>query len=243
MQTLLRSALLCLILAVCTCRAAAAPDEAAADSKTELSQPVIDLLHTSWTAQEGAPAGISGIAQTPDGWIWIGSNSGLYKFDGVRFLRITGRQGPMASHISNIGVLKDGRLWVGYVYGGVSIQDGDGMRHFPTGPGGLPTTLVYDAALDASGRLWLATAAGSFYFDSRWHPARLSSDMPDGRCTPSCSTGKVRSGCDRKRECSHCLRGPISSSASCASLSAACWRNTRTAAYGRTARATPTFNW
>jgi signal transduction histidine kinase/ligand-binding sensor domain-containing protein len=181
MQTLLRSALLCLILAVCTCRAAAAPDEAAADSKTELSQPVIDLLHTSWTAQEGAPAGISGIAQTPDGWIWIGSNSGLYKFDGVRFLRITGRQGPMASHISNIGVLKDGRLWVGYVYGGVSIQDGDGMRHFPAVPGGLPTTLVYDAALDASGRLWLATAAGSFYFDSRWHPARLSSDLPDGR--------------------------------------------------------------
>lgn len=67
--------------------------------------PVIDLPHASWTAREGAPSNITGIAQTPDGWIWIGSTSGLYKFDGVRFLRATGAQAPLSSNVAGIGVL------------------------------------------------------------------------------------------------------------------------------------------
>ena len=85
-------------------------------------EPVIDLLHASWTAREGAPAGITGIAQTQDGWIWIGSTSGLYKFDGVRFLRATGDEAPLSSNVSAIGVLPDGLMWVGYQYGGVSLM-------------------------------------------------------------------------------------------------------------------------
>ncbi len=45
-------------------------------------------MHTSWRIQDGsAPAGIEGIAQTLDGYLWFSSDSqGMYRFDGVRFL-------------------------------------------------------------------------------------------------------------------------------------------------------------
>ncbi|WP_312327131.1 two-component regulator propeller domain-containing protein [Stenotrophomonas sp.] len=71
--------LLCLALALTALSAQALSADRA------LSQ----LRHDRWTAEEGAPAQIFSIAQTPDGLLWIGSRQGLFRFDGVRFERIT----------------------------------------------------------------------------------------------------------------------------------------------------------
>lgn len=134
--------------------------------------PVIDLPHASWTAREGAPSNITGIAQTPDGWIWIGSTSGLYKFDGVRFLRATGAQAPLSSNVAGIGVLPGGLMWVGYKYGGVSLMADGRMRHYPGNADGGPAGTVFSATRDAAGRLWLATGRGLLVLgaDGRWRP-------------------------------------------------------------------------
>ena len=48
---------------------------------------LVQLNHTSWTAREGAPSEIAGLGQTADGVLWIGSGSGLYRFDGTSFSR------------------------------------------------------------------------------------------------------------------------------------------------------------
>src|ERR1700733_13060228 len=49
---------------------------------------LVDLRHTAWGAKEGAP-GISALAQTSDGYLWIRSDSGsLFRFDGLRFEHI-----------------------------------------------------------------------------------------------------------------------------------------------------------
>src|SRR6478672_8095942 len=41
--------------------------------------------HTSWKNREGFANGVIGsIAQTADGYLWLGTDSGLYRFDGVR---------------------------------------------------------------------------------------------------------------------------------------------------------------
>ena len=40
--------------------------------------------HTTWKIREGfAKGAITSIAQTPDGYIWLGTNFGLLRFDGV----------------------------------------------------------------------------------------------------------------------------------------------------------------
>ncbi|WP_310612324.1 hypothetical protein, partial [Acinetobacter baumannii] len=44
-----------------------------------------DYQHTVWSEQHGAPADITGLAQTADGWLWIASSDGLFRFDGVGF--------------------------------------------------------------------------------------------------------------------------------------------------------------
>jgi signal transduction histidine kinase/ligand-binding sensor domain-containing protein len=134
--------------------------------------PVIDLPHASWTAREGAPSNITGIAQTADGWIWIGSTSGLYRFDGVRFLRATGAQAPLSSNVAGIGVLPGGVMWVGYKYGGVSLLQDGRMRHYPGHEDGGPAGTVFSAARDAAGRIWLATGRGLVVqgADGRWRP-------------------------------------------------------------------------
>ncbi|MFK3736983.1 sensor histidine kinase [Massilia sp. TN1-12] len=143
--------------------------------------PDVDLVHASWSAREGAPTGITGIAQTPDGWIWIGSASGLFRFDGVRFLRATGKQAPLSSNISAIGMLKDGTMWVGYKYGGVSLMRDGQMRHFGLDDPDTPAGTIFCATRDASGRLWLATSRGLVYFDGKWRRPAASLDAPAER--------------------------------------------------------------
>ena len=39
--------------------------------------------HTSWTAKDGVPGESTWLAQTTDGWLWLGGASGLTRFDGV----------------------------------------------------------------------------------------------------------------------------------------------------------------
>ena len=43
------------------------------------------IIHESWTFKHGAPEGVSALAQTADGFLWLGAPAGLFRFDGVRF--------------------------------------------------------------------------------------------------------------------------------------------------------------
>src|SRR5215203_1264947 len=49
---------------------------------------------TSWSMQDGMPGNLNSIAQTPDGFLWLGSAAGLYRFDGVRAERFGASQLP-----------------------------------------------------------------------------------------------------------------------------------------------------
>jgi hypothetical protein len=43
------------------------------------------VIHESWTFKEGAPENVLALAQTNDGFVWLGSETGLFRFDGTRF--------------------------------------------------------------------------------------------------------------------------------------------------------------
>jgi ligand-binding sensor domain-containing protein len=46
---------------------------------------IVKFHPTAWSENEGAPSEISALAQTEDGYLWIVSARGLYRFDGVKF--------------------------------------------------------------------------------------------------------------------------------------------------------------
>ncbi len=65
-----------------------------ASAQAEVSTtPLTGFTHSAWTAKQGAPGVVWSFAQTTDGTLWIASDSGLFRFDGVRFLRVDGRRG------------------------------------------------------------------------------------------------------------------------------------------------------
>src|SRR6202049_250312 len=65
-----------MLLAFCPCTFALNPALA-----------VSQYAHTAWKVREGFPKGlITSIVQTPDGYLWLGTEFGLLRFDGVRFV-------------------------------------------------------------------------------------------------------------------------------------------------------------
>src|SRR5271166_5610159 len=84
----------------------------ALDPSLDISQ----YAHTSWTVRDGFFKGtISSIAQTPDGYLWLGTEFGLLRFDGVRSVLW---QPPAGERLPGniIGSLlagSDGTLWIG----------------------------------------------------------------------------------------------------------------------------------
>lgn len=136
--------------------AAAVPDAQALPADL----PVIPLLHARWLVRDGAPPNVQAMAQTPDGWLWLASPTGLFRFDGVRFSRFRPSSGAdMSVNIRRVGTLPDGRLWATPYFGGLYLIEGDTVRSFGAAEA-LPGAFVSEIALGRDGRLWLASGAG-----------------------------------------------------------------------------------
>lgn len=120
---------------------------------------------TSWQVEEGLPQNtVRAIAQTPDGYLWIGTEAGLVRFDGVRFRvfdRKSHRQIFDNHHIYCLATDPQGTLWIGTNGGGlVRYRDGmfeRGLPHRYGTPGGLPTGRVTALEPGADGDLWIGT--------------------------------------------------------------------------------------
>ena len=120
-------------------------------------QKLAELYHTAWTFKDGAPAEIYALAQTTDGLLWLGTATGLFRFDGIRFEPYKPQSGqafPQRS-VASLFAVADGGLWVGYSYGGVSFIKNGTMTDYGT-PEGLPSRAVVAFALDRQGAIWIA---------------------------------------------------------------------------------------
>src|SRR2546426_6901289 len=85
----------------------------------------------AWHAEEGLPNNlVQAIAQTPDGYLWLATQEGLARFDGVRFAVFDRRStaAMSANDVETIYVSRDGSLWVG-VYGGRLLRYQNGTFH------------------------------------------------------------------------------------------------------------------
>ncbi len=100
--------------------------------------------HTAWTAKDGAPSQITAFAQTEDGYLWIGSALGLFRFDGVTFEQYEPPDGAqLPSHnIYALMATPDGGLWISFRPSGLGfLKDGE-LKIFSR-PEELPKSPVY----------------------------------------------------------------------------------------------------
>jgi signal transduction histidine kinase/ligand-binding sensor domain-containing protein len=112
--------------------------------------------HTAWRLSEGFSTGrITTIAQTPDGYLWLGTEFGLVRFDGVR---VVPWQAPAGQHLPDNfirGLLasRDGTLWIGTLKGLASWKAGK-LTQYPQ----LAEQSVDALIEDREGTVW---ASGS----------------------------------------------------------------------------------
>jgi len=135
--------------------------------------------------RDGAPPNVVALAQSADGVLWIGTQSGLYRFDGVRFEEFEPPAGQSLSSpfITALLAVPDGSMWIGYVRSGASIIGADSLVKFGQNEG-LPAGSITAFARDSGGAIWAATTTGLARFDgTRWRTLGAESGYPGGMTT------------------------------------------------------------
>src|SRR5229473_1753066 len=130
---------------------ASGPGAFALDPGLDMSQ----YAHTAWKVRDGFTQGyITAMAQTPDGYLWLGTEFGLLRFDGVRNVRWqppAGQQLP-DNRIHDLLVARDGTLWISTVKGLASWKDGK-LAHYPELAGQILGPLLQDR----KGTIWVGS--------------------------------------------------------------------------------------
>jgi signal transduction histidine kinase/ligand-binding sensor domain-containing protein len=108
------------------------------------------------------------MAQTKDGYIWLATGSHLYRFDGVHFeVYEPASGGKLRSEaISGLLALPDGRLWIGYLAGGISVLLNGAITTYSESDG-IPGGAVLNFAQDRQRNIWATTGGGLVRFDGR----------------------------------------------------------------------------
>jgi signal transduction histidine kinase/ligand-binding sensor domain-containing protein len=134
---------LAVMLGYCTCAFAL-------DHSLDINQ----YAHTAWRVRDGFAKGfIYAIAQTPDGYLWLGTEFGLLRFDGVRAVAWTPPNGQLPSNnIPTLLATHDGTFWIGTTKGLASWKDGK-LTSYSELNGSRISALLEDR----TGTVWVAT--------------------------------------------------------------------------------------
>ncbi len=157
---------------------ATAPAAYALDPLKAISQ----YVHTAWDSDQGLPQNsVSAIVQTSDGYIWFGTQEGLVRFDGVRFVVYDRSRQPefTRNHVTALMHDSTGTLWIGFVDGGLVAYAGGRFTRIAAQFGS--SIVAISAGLD--GNLWIGTQEDGVYITHTGRPdaARHVEGLPSNR--------------------------------------------------------------
>jgi len=143
-----------------------------------------EYSHDIWQAEDGlAEDSIQAVSQSSDGFLWLGSERGLVRFDGLRFRVFSHQNTPELadSYIQTLFADVDGTLWIGTRTGGLTSLKGGSFRHVA---GGVAGESINHIARDKAGRLWVATGTGlKQLIDGELAPVLASPGVPQANIT------------------------------------------------------------
>ena len=118
-----------------------------------------------WETDDGLPQNsVIAMAQTRDGYLWLGTLNGLVRFDGLHFTVFDESNTPELNSSKIISLFEDraGNLWVGTQTAGVVLVKDGQLTHLPIGQGGAERRLAA-VCEDPKGAVWLYTANGELW--------------------------------------------------------------------------------
>ena len=128
---------------------------------------------TVYSLEAGLPSDVAqNVVQTRDGYLWVGTEGGLSRFDGVRFatFRVANSPGLADNRIRSLWEDDAGGLWVG-TQGGLSLYRGNAFERV-----GTFDKAVTSIVGDAKGRIWIGTAGMGLW---EYHDGKLVSHAGD----------------------------------------------------------------
>ena len=122
-------------------------------------------MHDEWQIEEGLPQNtVQVITQTEEGYIWLGTEEGIVRFNGAEFKIFDRTNTPVFDASNTIQTLfedSNRTLWIGTNNGLISFRKGHFTRYGVDQ--GLAGTAVNAITEDASGTLWVGTADAGLY--------------------------------------------------------------------------------
>jgi signal transduction histidine kinase/ligand-binding sensor domain-containing protein len=162
------------------------------DCTSAQEQRLSQYAHRSWLTRDGFfNGGAWTIAQTTDGYIWVGTESGLYRFDGLRFELWSPPDGKKlpSTVIASLAAARDGSLWIG-MQGGLAHFVDHKLFTYPNFHDDVAGLLE-----DQSGAIWLARSEPGGALQTpicQALPAKIRClDESDGLTTKVCCPGSL----------------------------------------------------
>ncbi|GGX09234.1 histidine kinase [Pigmentiphaga litoralis] len=136
-----------------------------------------DLEHRRWAAADGGPSQVGALAQTSDGYLWLGTNASLYRFDGFRFTPCQPVSGAPLGIVSSL-LATDAGLWIGERAGGIAFLAEGILRRYGAREG-VTDGVVYGMAQGKDGAIWAAVNDGLMRHDQgQWRMAGKEWNLP-----------------------------------------------------------------
>ena len=134
-----------------------------------LQRPVAQFARESWSERDGLPQNfVNSLAQTEDGYLWLGSERGLIRWDGVQFSIFTPETHPglPLAWIRALAPATGGGLWVGTGGGGVAYLKRGRIERWDE-DSGLGSGMIRALQDDGAGGVWVGTEREGLYHVSR----------------------------------------------------------------------------
>jgi signal transduction histidine kinase/ligand-binding sensor domain-containing protein len=138
------------------------------------SRALSQYTRTVWTQEHGLPQDtVRAIAQTKDGYLWLGTDEGLAQFDGYDFVVFNKENGALPSNsVAALWASQDGSLWIGTLGGLTRYRNGKFTTF--TKKDGLSDTSINSITQDQSGAIWVVAGV----YVNRFQDGRFTNYSP-----------------------------------------------------------------
>lgn len=147
-----------------------------------VAKSISDFTHENWQSGQGLPQNsITSIAQTKEGYLWVGTEEGLARFDGIRFTVFDKQNSSLRSQVIRaLLVDHSGDLWVGTQGAGIFRMRGGTFTSFSGGEGRQRSN-VTSMFEDSKGVLWAGTDGGGLLCrkDGKFRVFTTADGLPD----------------------------------------------------------------
>lgn len=148
--------------------------DAAGQSILDPSRAITQYAHDHWEIDDGLPVKIiTALTQTRNGYLWVGTQEGLARFDGLKFRVFNKSNSKLGSNnISALHEARDGTLWIGTRGAGLFLYQDGGLKPFVHSDS-LTSGTVSDIA-EAGDTIWVSTFGGGLNQISKGHVSTIT---------------------------------------------------------------------